>query len=482
MWPDGIRGRLVAAIVLVVLAVLGISFYVLHERIGSDLGSRVDDQLQADLREFQASPAASAVSAPQLRRQARSFVNSQAYHPDSRIFAIQVGSGDEVVTNSEELIETELGETENDSAEESSEPATDTTGILSSPEGLATVEAGGDAAVRVLSEPITSGGRRTGTFHVAESLNQIATAQDSLRSTFILVGAVALVLLLAAAVWIATLVARPLDRMASFAASVDTAELDRRLAGDRGPREVRSLTGSLNHMLDRLQQAFERERDFVADASHELRTPITIAQGELDLLRHDAGPEEREGLEVVRRELVRMERLISEMLALAREDAGRSLDRRTVPVGDLLDDLRRDLPLLGPRDYRVPTLDGTLEADPDRLAQVLRNLVRNAVTHTEPGGRIEIRAVPKGDRLLFEVEDDGPGVPEDEAAHLFERFYRSADARSRDREGSGLGLAIARAIVEAHGGRIWAEAGGARGGRVAFLVPGYRSDGPPARG
>ncbi len=472
-WPRGIRGRLVAAIVLVVVAVLGVSLYVLHQRTGSDLESRIDDQLAADLHEFQLSPAAAAQTTGELARRSRRFVNGQAYHPDSRIFAIEIGGGPRVITNSQELIETELGEAEPDSGGEEGEQPPGGGELLSAPPGYATVSAGGDDRVRVLTEPVASpDGRALGTFRVAQSLSQVETAQDSVRSTFLVVGAVALVLLLGAAIWIATLIARPLDRIARFAAGVDRGELDRRLDNDRGPSEVRSLTASLNRMLDRLQRAFEREREFVADASHELRTPITIAQGELDLLRRELGTEEAARLDVVGRELKRMERLIAEMLTLAREDAGRSLDLRLVEVADLLDDLRRDLPLLGPREYRVNSLPGTVEADPDRIAQVLRNLALNAVTHTEAGGAVTVEAEPRGDRLRLVVSDDGPGIAADEAEHLFQRFYRSADGR--DRDGSGLGLAIARAIVEAHGGEIWAEPSRA-GGRVCFELPGYRA-------
>jgi two-component system OmpR family sensor kinase len=470
-WPAGLRGRLVAAIVLVAIAVLGASFYVLHERTGADLEGRIDDQLRGDLAEFEASPAARATTPAQLRVTSRAFVNGQGYHPDSRIFAIEIGDGPAVVTNSEELFEAEAGTTE---ADEHGAP-TNPSQLFTAPAGFDTVSAGGEARVRVLTQPLVSEGRRIGTFRVAESLGQVSTAQDSLRSALLVVGALALALLVGAAFWIATLVARPLKRIAAFAADIDTAGLDRRLANDRGPTEVRSLTDSLNHMLDRLQGAFEREREFVADASHELRTPITIAEGELELLRREVGPAERERLDVVHRELRRMERLISEMLTLAREDAGRSLELRRVEVPDVLDDLRRDLPLLGPRDYSVSRLAGTLEADPDRLAQVVRNLVANAVAHTSEGGRVEVRTVADGSRLRFEVGDDGPGIPPDEAAHLFERFYRSPESRARDADGSGLGLAIARAIVEAHGGRIWAEPG--PGGLVAFEIPGYR---PPA--
>ena len=180
---------------------------------------------------------------------------------------------------------------------------------------------------------------------------------------------------------------------------------------------------------------------------------------------------------MILRELRRMEGLIGEMLTLAREDAGRSLEPRRFPVDDLLDDLRRDLPLLGPRDYEVARLDGTMEADPDRVAQVLRNLARNAVAHTSTDGHVEILASADGDRVRFEVIDDGPGIDPDEAAHLFERFYRSPEARARDRDGSGLGLAIAQAIVDAHGGRIWADPAYESGARLVVELPGYRRAG-----
>jgi len=466
--PSGLRGRLAAAIVLVAVAVLGASFYVLHQRTGANIEHRIDDGLRADHAEFVASPAGQASTPAELRADSRRFVRGQGYHPDSRIFAIEIGDGPQVVTNSEELFEVERGTTEPGEGD----APTSASELLAAPDGLATVSAGGDARVRVLTSPVVGGGQRIGTFRVAQTLSSVDTAQDSLRSAVLAVGGVAVVLLLVAAIWIATLVARPLGRMAAFAADVDTGDLDRRLANDRGPAEVRSLTDSLNRMLDRLQGAFEREREFVADASHELRTPITVAQGELELLRRDAGPQERERLDVVRRELTRMERLISEMLTLAREDAGRSLELREIELDDVLDDLRRDLPLLGARDYRVPHLAGTVDADPDRLAQVVRNLVANAVAHTEVGGRVDVRATAAEGRLRVEVADNGPGIPADEAAHLFERFYRSQETRARDRSGSGLGLAIARAIVEAHGGRIWAEPG--PGGRVGFEIPGYR--------
>ncbi len=465
--PSGLRGRLVAVIVVIAAAVLGASFYVLHERTGSDLEKRVDRDLQSDLDEFNSSGISRSSSASDLQKRAREFVDSQAYHPDSRIFAIQIGAGDDVVTNSEELIESELGREEPGEAT----PGVTESGILSARAGFDTVSAGDEADVRVLSQPVQIDGRVVGSFHVAQSLSQIATAQDSLQEAFLVVGAIALLVLILAAAWISTLLTRPLDEIASFAAGVDRGELDRRLDSRSGSREVKSLSSSLNRMLDRLQRAFEREREFVADASHELRTPVTVAKGELDLLRREVDERERERLDVVRRELGRMERLIAEMLSLAREDAGRSLEIRRVPVNDLLDDLRRDLPLLGPRSYQVDELEGTVALDPDRVAQVFRNLTRNAVAHTGEGGVVSVSVRASGDSVRFDVRDDGPGIQQEEADHLFERFYRSPKTRARDVDGSGLGLAIARAIVEAHGGTIWAEPG--PGGRVSFELPGY---------
>jgi signal transduction histidine kinase len=300
----------------------------------------------------------------------------------------------------------------------------------------------------------------------------VVTAQEGLRDTLLLVGGIALAVLVLAALWIATIVARPLTQMARFAAGLDSDDLDRRLEMDRGPAEVQSLATSFNHMLDRLQRAFEREREFVADASHELRTPVTVAQGELDLLRRDLGPEERRRLDVIRRELVRMERLVSEMFTLASADARGALRLEAVELEDMLSDLRRDLPLLGPREYRVGELAGPVEADPDRLAQVLRNLVQNAVSHTADGGLVEVDVEADGDRVRFVVRDDGPGISPEEADRLFDRFHRgSGDPRRR---GTGRGLAIARAIVEAHGGRIWIDSPGESGATVAFELPGYR--------
>ena len=469
--PKSLRGRLVLAILLIAVAVLAGSFYALHEGTGADLNGEIDDQLNADAAEFGGSSAADATDASELRREGRTFIAQQGYHGDSRIFVIAVGDGSgDVITNEPDAVS---GESEEGPEDPDGDDAG--AGILQTPDGLTTIGAPDGGRLRVLSVPIESANGRIGTFHVAQSLVPIGAAQGSLRDTLLIVGLVALAILIVAAVWISTLVARPLSRMADFAATLDTTGLDRRLAEDEGPSEVRSLARSFNHMLDRMQGAFDREREFVADASHELRTPVTIAQGELDLLRRELSPAEQDRLDPARRELKRMERLVAEMLTLASQESEGSLRDQDVDVSDLLSDLRRDLPLMGQRDYSVAELSGTVRADPDRLAQVFRNLLRNAVAHTGEGGRVEVLASVTGDRVRFEVIDDGPGFDAGEADHLFDRFYRTDGGRTRDEGGSGLGLAIARSIVEAHGGTIRAvPTSGAGGGRVVFELPGYR--------
>ncbi len=471
--PRGLRGRLVLAIVLAAAVVLAGSFFALHEGTGADLNHEIDEQLRADASEFGRSNVAGSATEEELSRRSRAFIAGQGYYSDSRIIVIEVGAGGgEVVTNERAAISGELDE-EHDEDDEDGVGAS--AGVLGAGPGFSTIDAPDGAKLRVLTEPIGPPTQPVGTFHVAQSLAPIVIAQGSLRDTLLVVGLVAFLVLIAAALWIATLVARPLTRIADFAAEIDTTGLDRRLTEDQGSSEVRSLAHSLNRMLDRLQGSFDREREFVADASHELRTPVTIAQGELDLLRRDLEPGERERVDLVRRELKRMERLVAEMLTLASQDSGLGDRRDRVDLGDLLSDLRRDLPLMGSRRYEVADLGGTVLADPDQIAQVFRNLLRNAVAHTADGGEVRVTAAAAGDRVRFEIVDDGPGFSPDEAERLFDRFYRTDAGRTRDEGGSGLGLAIARSIVEAHGGTIWAESTAGSGARVIFELPGYQA-------
>jgi len=170
-----------------------------------------------------------------------------------------------------------------------------------------------------------------------------------------------------------------------------------------------------------------------------------------------------------------MDRLVRDMLTLASAEDARLVEPRWFDLELFLDDIERDMPLFGHRRYEVERARGSLYADQDRLTQVLRNLIRNAVSHTSEEDTIRLTVQPRGSRVEFAVADSGPGIGEDQLEEIFERFHRTDASRARDRGGSGLGLPIARALVEAHGGHIWAESGLMGGATIRFELPGYSS-------
>ena len=235
--------------------------------------------------------------------------------------------------------------------------------------------------------------------------------------------------------------------------------------------EIGVLADAFDRMLDRLERAFGRQREFVSDASHELRTPLTILRGQVELLDRESDPDRRHlAVESVLRELDRMNRLVDEMLTLAASESTQLVHPEPFELNDFVADLRRDLPLFGDRDYTVAgETEGTINVDSERLHQVLRNLVRNAVTATELGDPIGITITAHGSALEFAVSDGGPGIPREELGRIFDRFHRTG----RGHGGTGLGLAIAQAIVHAHGGWIRAESS-SRGTTIRFELPGFR--------
>jgi signal transduction histidine kinase len=470
----GLRLRLVVVISAVSVAVLAASFYALRESTGNALQDRIDGELREQWSEFVTAvgPGTRAVDEATLERRARRFLASQRYHPRSRIFAIQLASGP-VVTNERGVVgRVEQREREDDGPNEELGES----GLFDAPAGLATVAGEETGRLRVLTEPIEAESRRLGTFRVADPLEPVDDAQSELNDAFVVVGLAALLISIAVGGLAATVVTRPLRRMAAVASRVEAGELGRRsgLGGRRD--EVGVLAHAFDRMLDRLEQVFRRQRSFVSDASHELRTPLTVLRGQLELLEHERDAESRRReVDTALRELERMNRLVDDMLTLA---AAESTDIvRVVPIDfpDFMEDLRRDLPLLGERDYSLQgPSHGVLEADPERLAQVLRNLVRNAISVTQPGDTISITATAYDGRVEFAVADNGPGIPPDELDRIFDRFHRTDAARDRRRGGTGLGLAIARALVEAHNGRIWAESEPGAGATLRFDLPRFR--------
>jgi signal transduction histidine kinase len=470
--PRSLRAQLALAIALVTALALALSFVAVYRGTGARLRDQIDNDLSTQATEWERLSAGTRVeTAAELERFAQRFIDSQRYHPASRVFVVDV-SGGEPVSNHPEILAQEQAREEEGGSEAQDEVAD---GLLRAPVGLSDVSVEEAGRMRALARPITRGGRRIGTLYVADPLTPVSDAQESLLRTFALVGSLALALAVAAGVLIATLIARPLRRMAAVAAAVDSGDLSLRAGAVGTGGEVGVLAGAFDHMLARLERAFARQRDFVSDASHELRTPLAVLRAQVELL--DREPDQRarhEGTRVLLRRLDEMDRLVDDMLTLASAEAGSLVQPRPIDLEDFFEDVRRDLPLFGERDFHLEPVGGVLEADPDRLTQVLRNLVRNAVTHTEPGGRVAVVATARDGWLTIAVSDDGPGIPTAELERVFERFHRVDEARARERGGTGLGLPIARAVVEAHGGRIRAESRIGAGATITLELPGYR--------
>jgi two-component system OmpR family sensor kinase len=236
-------------------------------------------------------------------------------------------------------------------------------------------------------------------------------------------------------------------------------------------------------MLGRIETAVvqqrhteERLRRFVADASHELRTPVTTIQGYAELYRHGGlrdGNELDDAMRRTEKEAHRMSRLVEDLLMLARLDRQRDPENGMVELSDAIDDTVANARVTSPDHRFVTTVEPNLvvSGDHDHLRQVLINLIGNATVHTPPGSTVTVAAHQAGPNVIVEIADDGPGIPVDHLERVTERFYRADPSRSRDRGGSGLGLAIAHSIVELHGGELSIESAPGQGTTVRVTVP-----------
>jgi signal transduction histidine kinase len=475
--PGGLRLRLALVISAVSLAMVAGSFIAIRASTGAKLRDRIDTELREQLREFDDFALKTPVTdQAELVRRSRRFLASQRYHARSRIFLIQV-PGQPPVTNQPRLVEREE---RGERAESPGGEAAESQGLFQAPAGLATVSGEETGKLRVFSAPVRSGGRALGTFRVADPLSPVSEAESELTNAILVVGLVALLVSAAVGAAVASRLTRPLRRMAGVASAVDAGELDHRIGRLERADEIGVLAEAFDNMLDRLDRAFRAQGDFVSDASHELRTPLTVLRGQLELLAAEEDPERRrQTIDTLLRELGHMNRLVDDMLTLASAESAEVVHPREVRLDGFLEDLERDMPLLGPRDYRVEgTRGGVLNADPERLTQVLRNLVRNAVAVTDAGDPIVVTATALDGSLEIAVRDEGPGIPPEELERVFDRFHRTDASAGRRMGGTGLGLAIARVLVEAHGGSIWAESPPGQGTTIRLRLPGYTAARP----
>jgi signal transduction histidine kinase len=274
----------------------------------------------------------------------------------------------------------------------------------------------------------------------------------------------------------------PIDQlMNEVEAITDGRSLHRRLPADLGSDELSRLGNTLNAMISRLETSFGALRRFTADASHELKTPLTVLRADVERAMHPGarGTEAMQALEEALQETTRMSDLVDSLLTLARADEGRfDLHREPVQLGPLVRDVYETAMILGEESGLTVSMsvleEGVVDGDARRLRQLFLNLITNAIKYTPSGGRVELSLSQRvGDEIAFTVRDTGIGMSAADLSHVFDRFWRADRARSRtsERGGFGLGLAISQWIAQAHGGRIAVQSRLGRGSVFTVTLP-----------
>ncbi|WP_433159287.1 ATP-binding protein [Kribbella sp. CA-247076] len=325
-----------------------------------------------------------------------------------------------------------------------------------------------DGEIRYSTVPVRLGEER-GTFVVVYFT---APERSELTEVFQIysVVAVAALAVIALAGWLAAgRLLRPIRDVRQTAQQISETDLVRRIVV-HGNDDVSSLARTFNAMLDRLEEAFATQRRFLDEAGHELRTPITIVRGHLELMNPRDADETEEVRELLLDELDRMSRSVEDLIVLAKAERPDFLRTDVVDIGRLTDVVLDKARALGDRSWRIDQrAEAWVVADGQRLTQALVQLAENAVKFTRPSDQVVIGSSADGDTVRLWVRDSGPGIPPEDTERIFERFERGHSAIRAD--GSGLGLAIVRAIAEAHGGSVAVESGPGRGATFLLRIP-----------
>lgn len=304
---------------------------------------------------------------------------------------------------------------------------------------------------------------------------QVFTIRERLWE-LVLAGVIGAAIALVIARWVARGMTQPLRDMAQAAHRMETGDYSQRVSTDSRD-EVGQLAVAFNRMSSELESLERLRRDLVANVSHELKTPISALRAHLENLLDGVERPDPETLQVMLAQSERLGRLVDQLLDLSRLESGDvPLERGNVELAPLVAEVLSEIEVARPeRGVRladaVPRDIPPVFADRERVHQVLFNLLDNAVRFTPEGGRVTVSASRHNGSVDVVVADTGPGIAPEDLPRVFERFYRVDESRSRDDGGTGIGLAIARSVVEAHGGRIWAESEPGRGSTFTFELP-----------
>ena len=333
---------------------------------------------------------------------------------------------------------------------------------------------------RAIAQTVTASGKIVGYLVIGQATRgALAPVEqnflDQLRNTLIVAALLAGSLGIVLGLVISRALTAPLSHLAQAARAFAARDWDRRVQ-IQGADEIADVAREFNAMADELQRAGALRRNMIADIAHELRTPLAVLQGNLSAMLDEVYPLERSEIATLYDETRLLSRLVDDLRELALADAGRlTINAQTVNVTETLRAALANFSVAADAQNVQIALTQAEEisarADPDRLAQILRNLIANALRHTPSDGTITLAAQIAGQFVRISIADTGEGIAADDLPHVFERFYRADKSRARASGNTGLGLAIAKAWVEAMGGKIGVESELGRGSRFWFMLP-----------
>jgi signal transduction histidine kinase len=456
----GVRGRILAAYILLMVVSAAASLVLLRQFLLARLSEEINDHLAQEVQEFErlvngTNPKTGRPFGPDLRAIADTYFSRNVPGEGELIFVIIDGA---VYGSSRAHDASYRIERRSDVVRRWASLTDTRTGTLETPAG----------PLRHLSVPVRLGDRTLGTF-VATNLPR---AEHREIAAVVRTGsAVTMGVLLVASLlaWLAAgRVLAPLRLLSGTARSITESDLSARIPVE-GRDELSELARRFNEMLERLEAAFAGQQRFVDDAGHELRTPITIIAGHLELLEEDPD-QRRDTIALVMDELDRMQRIVNDLLVLARAQQPDFLELDVVDVEILGGELFKKATALAPRGWMLESLGtGRIVADRQRLTQAVMQLADNAARHTREGDTIALGTDVADGRARFWVRDTGPGVRRGDQERIFDRFARGAGPRSSG--GAGLGLAIVRAIAEAHGGDVELRSSPGNGATFTLTLP-----------
>jgi two-component system, OmpR family, sensor kinase len=341
-------------------------------------------------------------------------------------------------------------------------------------DALETLAAGGQH-FRTLYWPMMSHDRVIAIVQVAETLETLEQTMQETRTLMVGGGAALLGIAVLCGLLLTQRTLAPVSAVTEAARHIaDTGRFDTRLAMGEPKDELTSLAATFDLMIGRIEQIIGQQRDFLADTSHELRNPLSIIRGNLDFVRRlSTDQASLEAMHEAELEAVRMSRLVDDLLLLAQADRHEFLAAQRVALSTLVETMAEQLRAAAghPRVEIDVQAEIWVDADPDRIRQLIWNLVENALRYSPQDGRVRVTLRADDVEAVLAVQDSGPGVPAGQEERIFDRFYRADPSRTRSTGGAGLGLAIVKHIAESHGGRAEVKNGPGKGATFTVTLP-----------